>query len=498
MSPSLMAAVSHLRRLSGKPALELLPSELWDLVLNSLTNDGLLQTACVCRALNEISLSLYVRRHDMNMASTSLRVLSYFLRVMHIACITPRIDTLRCKFRTFDVLRDMRSLRGVLRKCPQLTDISLDWGFNNLFRIHSFDTKVSYPPEALITTLLDVLCTIADRTPGPVVVVASGSIFRFQSKDISHWELLSSKAPPGHGRRRLLARLQSVLRRSRPRGCVSLAFHDHSGEYLHLDCINSVVVRSIHGGPELGWFTLITLQTAHLALQPTLSLPPTYLSTLLAHIVLPALVHLELKSTAIDPVALAAFLNRHPAIRKIGITHSGDPEGWAPGRALCSPSAILPNLVQLDANDGFALTSLLDAFDFPRVRMIHFCAPRSTALHLAGWKSALRRLSLRTHPTELELIPSRMVSGDRTVPVDDEERLIVGTLFCVNSVRLTDAEIGDAYHVLKWMAMLPALQTLVLRLPGSRNSSYSSEITGFLEHARGMLPGRLVTYLPTW
>ncbi|KAF8212672.1 hypothetical protein K438DRAFT_1957293 [Mycena galopus ATCC 62051] len=41
-----------------------LPVELWDLILSQLPDGELLRTACICRAWNELSIALYMRRHN--------------------------------------------------------------------------------------------------------------------------------------------------------------------------------------------------------------------------------------------------------------------------------------------------------------------------------------------------------------------------------------------------------------------------------------------------
>ncbi|KAJ7909111.1 hypothetical protein B0H13DRAFT_644345 [Mycena leptocephala] len=149
-----------------KPPQDLLPIEVWDLIFTSLTDHALLQTACVCRIFNELSITMYLRRHNVTAATTSLKIPPYLMRSLDLACVTPQIDSLRCKFWTFDVLRHMRSLREVVGKCQDLTEISLSWS-DDLFQVHRYDSRVPYSPNALITILRDILRAFADRTPGP-------------------------------------------------------------------------------------------------------------------------------------------------------------------------------------------------------------------------------------------------------------------------------------------------------------------------------------------
>ncbi|KAF7350546.1 F-box domain-containing protein [Mycena sanguinolenta] len=126
-----LSRISHalplFRKLSEDP---ILPVELWDVVLNLLNNDGLLLTACVCRTWNEISIALYMRRHNVDGASLILQIPSFLLQPLHISCAVPQIHTLRCSFPAYGILRRMRSLREVVAKCPHLINLTVDWAYD--------------------------------------------------------------------------------------------------------------------------------------------------------------------------------------------------------------------------------------------------------------------------------------------------------------------------------------------------------------------------------
>jgi hypothetical protein len=161
------------------------------------------------------------------------------------------------------------------------------------------------------------------------------------------------------------------------------------------------------------------------------------------------------------------------------------------GRTLCIPSLELPNLTRLHADDGIGLIALLDAFDSPSVSILGIRITRPDTLHVAGLKSALRRISLRTQPTKLELKLSLMCADH--IPLDDEERTIVSALYCVDCVRLVTDRVGEARSILPWLKMLPALRRLELSHLVLRNNSPSSdrndpELVAFMEDARTALP----------
>ncbi|KAF7346853.1 F-box domain-containing protein [Mycena sanguinolenta] len=282
------------RRLSEDP---ILPVELWDVVLNLLNNDGLLLAACVCRTWNEIAIGLYMQRHNVNGAPVVLQIPAFLLKPLHISCAVPQIHTLRCSFPVYAIVRHMRSLEGVVAKCPRLMNLSIELG-PHLFRIHSSDS-----PEAVVVILRDLLRTLASRTPGPVFVLENGIIQRFEADDVRRWPLI--------------ARVQS-LRRSESRDNIHAAMmaHDVDGEPFRLtnpSSRNSVDVRSIRvGSGPLESFTQITFPTTILNLRPTEEVPAEHLSILLSHISLPSLQYLYIDKDSVDAASLSEFQRNHP------------------------------------------------------------------------------------------------------------------------------------------------------------------------------------------
>ncbi|KAJ7892521.1 hypothetical protein B0H14DRAFT_3854814, partial [Mycena olivaceomarginata] len=226
-----------------------LPVELWDVILNLLTNDGLLQTACVSRGWNELSLAIYMRRHNVTPATASIDVPAFFLGALHLACVPPPIIGLRCTFPTFDMPRRMRSLAGVIAKCPRLTSLSAEWRYDP-FRAHSGSHA------AVVTIIRDIVRTLADRTPGPIIVVGSETIQRFDRKDIPRWP----------ARYLLIGQPRDVRASVLGRGT-------NTDSSFYLNRLEWVHVRSIRGSSgALGCFTLVTFPTASLTLSPTKNL----------------------------------------------------------------------------------------------------------------------------------------------------------------------------------------------------------------------------------
>ncbi|KAJ6486986.1 hypothetical protein C8R45DRAFT_930550 [Mycena sanguinolenta] len=294
-----LSRISHalplFRKLSEDPVL---PVELWDVVLNLLNNDGLLLAACVCRTWNEISIALYMRRHNVGGARVLLQIPSFLLQPLHLSCVVPQIHTLRCIFPTYAILRRMRSLREVVAKCPHLIHLSVDWGYD------PFRTRASSPNSAdvLVAILRDVLRTLAARTRGPVFVVGNGAIQRFEADEIRRWPLIP--------------RMQFPAKRGSKGIRASVIAHDVDGDSFSLtdgSSTTSVDVRSIRvaSGP-LESFTQITFPTTILSLCPTEKVPAEHLSILLSHISLPYLQYLHINKDLVDAAALSEFQRNHP------------------------------------------------------------------------------------------------------------------------------------------------------------------------------------------
>jgi hypothetical protein len=150
----------------------------------------------------------------------------------------------------------------------------------------------------VVTIIRDVVRTLADRTPGPIIVVGSETIQRFDRKDIPRWP----------ARYLLIGQPRDVRASVLGRGTnTDSSFYLNRLEWMH--------VRSIRGSSgSLGCFTLVTFPTASLALSPTKNLTSADISAILPHIALPYLQSLVIRTDAIGTDVLADFRSRHPQI----------------------------------------------------------------------------------------------------------------------------------------------------------------------------------------
>ncbi|KAJ7738983.1 hypothetical protein B0H16DRAFT_1694658 [Mycena metata] len=481
------------------------PVEIWDIILNFLPDSTLLQTACVCRTFNELSIAMHLGRNGLNMGTESLTMHSHHLKALNLSCVTSAARSLVCNFWAFDVLRDLRCLLRVLKKSPNLTDVTLDWG-HNLFQVHIFDNQRPYSSRSLLTTFLDVLSVLAHKTPGPVIVVAGSVICKVQPEDILRWELGNW----GDTYRRF-GRYRSKIRATIGSGSKTYSFFviplkDNGRTSFLLSPIHTVHVYSIRTQSEtFSQFTLMAFPTTTLRLAATEAIPAAALSTILPHITAPFLSLLDILADTIDPGALSEFVGRHQGIMNIRfIRDADDVQSFANAKTLCRPPMILPRLTSLDASDGFGLIALLDAFDSPSVSTLSInCPPRHTAGHIVGLKSALRRISLRGRPTTLTLslhVPSWWPPPD-TIPIGEEERTIVGTAYCIERVRVQNCTFDEARVLLPWLAMLPALRRVELAsvtLGSSWTADAQTQSDDFVRDATTALPSSVELEVERW
>ncbi|KAK7058120.1 hypothetical protein R3P38DRAFT_1194071 [Favolaschia claudopus] len=275
-----------------------LPAEIWDVILDFLANDDLLQAACVSRAWNSLSIAIVLRRHGASPPFHSLDIPSFAIQAIHISCVIPRmnIHTLRCAFPAHDVLRRMRSVREVVAKSFSLTSLSLDFACD--FLVAKSRTGVLHRPETLMSLLCDILRTVVRRIAARVVfVVVDGGIIKIT---LGEDDFLPSRcfapAKLGGGRS----------------PCFTIALGNLC---FYVDNITAVSICSVRNTScaEQKDFTLIVFPTNFLTLDCTInSLCLGDLSSLLPNLDLPTLRHLTVKnSDGIDPVVLEEFMGRH-------------------------------------------------------------------------------------------------------------------------------------------------------------------------------------------
>ncbi|KAK7061617.1 hypothetical protein R3P38DRAFT_665525 [Favolaschia claudopus] len=273
-----------------------LPIELWDLVFLSLPNDELLKVALISRAWNQLSIPIYLRRHGLAAPYESLDIPCFILQALHLSSVTIDIRALRCTFPVYDVLRRMRSLRAVVAKSPNLTSLSVEWTYD-LLKAQYGDTHKQY---TYVSLLFDILRTVVDRNPVPVIVIANGAIARYKREEI-----------PGSSSPHFMRRQSFIKRQSSGTFQFPLGVHDES--IFSVNSVHRLEVRSIRTGGtgELACFTLILFPDGWLSLRPSERISAADIAEILPHLKLPFLYNLIVGKDVLDPLAVDGFRERH-------------------------------------------------------------------------------------------------------------------------------------------------------------------------------------------
>jgi hypothetical protein len=169
-----------------------LPLEIWELVLEALTDEALLTAALVCAAFNDRCIAIYLRRNNLVFpeanSTESWSIGSHLLSVFQLSRLTPQIHTLCCHFWAFRVLRDMKFLRGFIRRSHEITELRLSVP-SHLMNLHDIDILFPYSQRALLTEFIHVIRDMVAKATAPVLVILRGSIYRVRPCNIAEWGL---------------------------------------------------------------------------------------------------------------------------------------------------------------------------------------------------------------------------------------------------------------------------------------------------------------------
>ncbi|KAJ7777679.1 hypothetical protein DFH07DRAFT_1056458 [Mycena maculata] len=287
-----------------------LPPELWDHVLDQLSDEDLFIAARVCTGFNERCIVIYFeRRHisrDVSAAAT-LAISSDLLPVFQLWHLTPQIHTLVCRFWSFHILRNLGILRDLIARCDEIQEISLFF-HRNVVDAHETDTIFPYPQQALLTAVADTMRAMTAKSTKPVVIVDStvNVLGHFRSDNLKDW--------PRLGRRSWMDDTRFTVKacKSHPSLCklVWRSGGQQNRLYAYIRDIHCISVVSHTAEP----FTLVTVNKdtrSELTLGRSSFDPnkasPAELNIILPHISLPSLDSLFIRED-IDPAILGQFL----------------------------------------------------------------------------------------------------------------------------------------------------------------------------------------------
>ncbi|KAJ7455733.1 hypothetical protein FB451DRAFT_1184032 [Mycena latifolia] len=485
----------------------LLPPEVWELVFEELTDEGLLAAARACSAFNDRCITIHLSRNGIPTDSLSAGILnihSPLLSVFQLSRLTPQIHSLICHFSPFRVMRDMKLLRDFIRRSPGLRELRLSFS-GDMLKAHIIDTIFPYSQRALLTEFCNVIRAMVAKTSEPIVVIHSGYIFRARTRDLADWGFRYFI----HWKHRFgrVARIDEACAVLRPKRTDPVFYLPvwSGGARQQLEYtrhLHSIEVRAIPAASDgTGPFALIVLQpttTGDLEFGPSFlsreaAIPTSQLMGIIPLVSLPSLRWLTINQD-VDPTILLEFLCRHPTIQNLCYDvpaypsdGSGDEQqqGLLQLKLLTGVPLALPALQDLSCEYTNQTSVLLDSFGrSPQLSSIDIGFKRHSAPQVACLKRALRRLSL--HPVAISLHINVMYKPKEHWPIDDEESRIVGCLYGVWRVRIRAREMAEVQPLVPWLGMLPALVRLDISVyPWAEEGSVTASA---LEEMRTALP----------
>ncbi|KAJ7459392.1 hypothetical protein B0H11DRAFT_2059395 [Mycena galericulata] len=198
--------------------------QIWDAILCDLPDKDLLRAACVCRAFNALCIAACLSRHSTllhGQAPPADVIMDTFaLHALRISSLQQPIQRLWCHFQNSDIFRHLAALVDFTRKSNDLRDVTVDFPVD-LLAAPRLDAPSSKIPRAgsrreLLRELCAVLSVVALKTPGPVFVIAPGTVFTCRSKDVAGWRLDLLEFNGGTGPRELCKRMRRALRDKSP------------------------------------------------------------------------------------------------------------------------------------------------------------------------------------------------------------------------------------------------------------------------------------------
>ncbi|KAJ7434863.1 hypothetical protein FB451DRAFT_1310696 [Mycena latifolia] len=471
-----------------------LPLELWELVLEELSDESLRTVARVCSVFNDRCITLYLSRHEISpksLATGILHIHSPLLSVLQLSRLTPQIHTFVCHFWAFRVLRDMKFLREFIRRLHSITELHLSFT-DDLLTAHTIDTIFPYSPHALVKEFCGVIRAMVAKSGAPVVVITGGYLYRVRPQDLQDWGFRYF-LPWTHcfGHIPWVDNAWSVLR-AEPH--MSIPVWSGLKQTFHYPrVLRSVNVRCIP--TAAGPLTLIIFEkNDELAfnLGPSIffkdAIPSSQLTKIIPFITLPSLRNLYINED-VEPTALHEFLLRHPTIFSISYKKFSKTKRNLPRlRLLTSSPLVLPSLADLRCDDVDQLIPLLDTFGLsPHLYCIGFTFARNTVPQIAALKSSMRRLSLHTTAVQLHIFILRDRTEDQ-LPIDDEERQIVGCLYSVRWMHISLHHLSEVPSLIPWLGMLPALARLKFSVWSEAPTPDEGAIASMLEVVRAALP----------
>ncbi|KAF7314113.1 hypothetical protein HMN09_00570400 [Mycena chlorophos] len=171
------------------PPTEILPAELWDLVLGGdFTEEQLLVLATVCRLFSAFSVVHAFKARGENITSTEMRLDPYLLRVLHVSFDFRPLNahTIHVELGPDKLLRSLHLLHTVVKEiAPNLRKLNIRFGCDLL----AANAAHGSDKAEVLSQVTAILAHLAKRQAGSAILVGQVTMFPFHPDHIASWNL---------------------------------------------------------------------------------------------------------------------------------------------------------------------------------------------------------------------------------------------------------------------------------------------------------------------
>ncbi|KAJ7660201.1 hypothetical protein DFH06DRAFT_1130102 [Mycena polygramma] len=456
-----------------------LPMELWEIVFEQLERDSLLSAAST--SIPSSSLTPIASpvdsgwRHASQLQHSDQAPVTWFPIVSDIE----------------EKIQDLQHLRNIITRSPHVQQVAL-----------SFRRSIWFWDIGMRTHFCDILHAMAQKVPGPVVILEYGNICVIDRCYVAQWPR-SKFQPPDYST--VLAQTKKGRGKTKkartPVEAKSFSFRlpllvRHNGdqaEVFNVRDLETVEIRTVHSRVREESFTLVNYEEhqqsflnigcSRRMFEDDIWASSEQLQAVLPYIHVPTLNSVRI-AIAVDPIAFTRFLENHDGIIRIELERALAGFDGPHREILTEYPVVLPKLEHLGFHAMDDLIPLLNSFSWPGCCYIAIPFDPLNA-DAPAFRRVLRRLSQHTSQMKLYLHgPQLMSLWDSSMSLEDEDRLIASALDCVMSLVVDAGTVDEMRTLIPWISCLPRLRYL-RGITRSVGSEYDKTLN---EEVRAALP----------
>nr|GAT56523.1 predicted protein [Mycena chlorophos] len=485
-----------------RPLLDILPVELWEIILAEMSDVDLLRFSGVSSQLNELCIRLYLARHRLHLDdalgsvlnisgqehSVLLRALARYRQIS--------VERLNVKFPESGH-KDLEGVRLLLGKARELQHLTLTFPDAHL---------VSRDPEVM-RGLRVALAQAALRTE-IVIVYYRHAFFTCLPMDVAHWSIHNNRFNPPS-----LDPIFNTQKKLHTTWHTTTVCHDGTlvtvPQLRNIRTVDLDVVAA--EGVSIIMFDAPAVAEFVIADGLASSLQP-YMATFLRHGILPQMRNVSITTPSVDAAALRVFLANHPWVATIEFTGRGS---GSKAQLLVDPPLEHPGIREIHTRTEMGATSVAGGLlrglcMSPKLRVagFHFELPHSensapdTDSLLEDFEALARRppeagyqpwgfellIAVNEETPDTTRMSSTLFSSWSIMRSQEAARLgavlawtsqiafvgVAARMKCVRAVRLKlprALNSQDIAGIARWLASLPGLVELTLQYPRKAGQS---------------------------